>query len=226
MSPEIHNIGITVLGFIYVFSVVAILDYFVIKGFSQDLARKVVHIAAGSWLIFWPLYDSGHWTKYLNITPALLWTILLVVKGFTAKEDDKALKTMTRTGNRGELLKGPLYFTLVMNIMGTFFYYSAGAIVAMGFLGWGDGMAPIIGKRFGVHKYKVLSQKSLEGSLAFLIFGLFGAFLFNFLLSGDVDLNFLIICAVVSVIVEGISPKDLDNLLIPFSILLIYFLYY
>lgn len=35
---------------------------------------------------------------------------------------------MTRTGDRRELLKGPLYFTLVMNIMG--------ALLSMGFLGW------------------------------------------------------------------------------------------
>jgi len=67
MSPELYNIFITVLGLVYVFGIVGLMDYAVKKGLAQDISRKIVHIAAGSWLIFWPLYDSTHWTKYLNI---------------------------------------------------------------------------------------------------------------------------------------------------------------
>lgn len=201
------------------------MDFFVKKGFSQDLSRKIVHIAAGSWLIFWPLFDISDWTKYLNIAPALLWTVLLLVKGFTAKPDDKAIKTMTRTGDRGELLKGPLYFTMVMNIAGTFLLYSPASIAAMGFLGWGDGMAPVIGKKFGKHKYNVISEKSFEGSLAFFVFGLLGAFFFNLILLGKADFEFLLICAFITTIVEGLSPKDFDNILIPLSVLLLYYIY-
>lgn len=84
MNPVLQNIIVTIGGLVYVFGVVAIMDFAVKKGFPQDLSRKVVHIAAGSWLIFWPLYNPDHWTKYLNITPALIWTILLLIKGFTA----------------------------------------------------------------------------------------------------------------------------------------------
>ncbi len=225
MSPAFHNILITIFAFIYVFAVVGIMDFFVKKGFSQDLSRKIVHIAAGSWLIFWPLFDISDWTKYLNIAPALLWTVLLLVKGFTAKPDDKAIKTMTRTGDRGELLKGPLYFTMVMNIAGTFLLYSPASIAAMGFLGWGDGMAPVIGKKFGKHKYNVISEKSFEGSLAFFVFGLLGAFFFNLILLGKADFEFLLICAFITTIVEGLSPKDFDNILIPLSVLLLYYIY-
>jgi len=47
MSSLIQNILIAALSLIYVFSVVGLMDYTVKKGFSQDLSRKVVHIAAG-----------------------------------------------------------------------------------------------------------------------------------------------------------------------------------
>ena len=223
MSPELYNIFITVLGLVYVFGIVGLMDYAVKKGLAQDISRKIVHIAAGSWLIFWPLYDSTHWTKYLNILPAFIWTVLLLVKGFTAKPDDQAVKTMTRTGNRKELLKGPFYFTLVMNIMGTLFFYSPAAITSMAFLGWGDGMAPVFGRRFGKHKYNFLSEKSLEGSLAFFIFGFCGAFVFNLILLGAVNIPMLLICAVITTIIEGLSPKDVDNIIIPMACMIVYY---
>ncbi len=225
MNPALHNIIITLASLIYVFGIVAIMDFAVKKGFPQDLSRKVVHIAAGSWLIFWLLYDSTHWTKYLNITSSFLWTILLMLKGFTATPDDKAVKTMTRTGNRKELLRGPLYFTLVMNLFGTMFYSTPYALTAMGFLTWGDGLAPVVGTRYGKHSYKVFSNKTVEGSLAFLVFGLFGAYFFNTIFGFQVDYLFLLSCAIIVTIVEGFSPKDLDNILIPLAVFIVYLLF-
>lgn len=202
------------------------MDLAVKKGFPQDLSRKVVHVAAGSWLIFWLAYDSSHWTKYLNITAAFIWTILLLVKGFTAKPDDKAVKTMTRTGDRRELLRGPLYFTLVMDLLGTVFYSTPFALTAMGFLTWGDGLAPVVGSRYGKHAYKVFSNKTIEGSITFFVLGLAGAVLFNMLFGKSINLEFMLLCAVVATIVEGISPRDLDNILIPLTIYLLYLFYY
>jgi dolichol kinase len=223
MDPLIHNSLITIVALIYVFSVVGIMDYAVKKGFPQDISRKVVHIAAGSWLVFWPLYNANHWSKYLNITPALVWTILLIIKGLTALPDDKAVLTMTRTGDRKELLRGPLYFTIIMNLMGTYFFYSPIALTSMGLLGWGDGLAPLFGKKLGKHKYNLFVEKSIEGSAAFFIFGLFGAILFNSIFFDAINLPLIIICAVSAAIVEALSPKDIDNLLIPLVCIIVYF---
>lgn len=223
MNPIIQNLLATLIGLVYVFSVVGIMDFAVKKGFPQDISRKIVHIAAGSWLIFWPLYDLTHWSRYLNIAPAFIWTLLLLIKGFTAKPDDKAVKTMTRTGDRRELLKGPLYFTLVMNLMGTLFLYSPVALTSMGFLGWGDGLAPVFGNRFGKLKFNFLSEKSVEGSITFLIFGLLASILFNYFFFLRVDLMLLLICAGLTTLVEALSPKDMDNILIPLACIVFYY---
>lgn len=222
MSPLLHNILIASLGLVYVFAVVGIMDFAVKKGFPQDISRKVVHIAAGSWLIFWPLFDASHWSKYLNIAPALIWTVLLLIKGFTASPDDQAVKTMTRTGDRRELLRGPLYFTIVMNVMGTIFFYDALALTAMGILGWGDGLAPVFGKRIGKNKYNIVTEKSIEGSAAFFVFGLFGALLFNYFIGGEIIFPLIILSVIFATIVEALSPKDLDNILIPVTVYLVY----
>ncbi len=226
MTPFLYNIIITVLGIAYVFAVVGFMDYLVKNfKFPQDLSRKIVHIAAGSWLIIWLFYDNTHWSKYLNIAPAFIWTVLLLIKGFTADSDDDAVKTMTRTGDRAELLRGPLYFTIVMCIMGTVYYNTSYALTTMGILGWGDGLAPVFGKHFGKHKFNILSEKSLEGSAAFLIFGFLGALLFNSLFTANIDFTFLFFISIAATLIEVISPKDLDNLLIPISIGMMYVLY-
>ncbi|NIQ08051.1 MAG: phosphatidate cytidylyltransferase, partial [Candidatus Korarchaeota archaeon] len=52
------------------------MDKFVDKGFPQDLARKIIHIAAGSWIWVWPLLVPDHWSYLFNITVAVLWTLL------------------------------------------------------------------------------------------------------------------------------------------------------
>lgn len=224
MSPALINIITAVLSVVYVFAVVAVMDFFVKKGFPQHISRKVVHICAGSWLIFWIFFEPNHWTKYLNIAPAAVWFILLLIKGFTAAPDDDAVKTMTRTGDRKELLKGPLYFTIVMMIMGTVFFDKYIAAVSMGILGFGDGLAPLFGKYWGKHKFTIFTEKTFEGSLSFLFFGILGASILSFILFGEVRFYLIITATVVSTIIEAFSPKDIDNLLIPVVCLLIFYI--
>jgi dolichol kinase len=147
--------------------------------------------------------------------------ILLFQKGFFAEPDDEAVKTMTRTGDRKELLRGPLYFTIVMNILGTVFFLSPAAAVTMGILGWGDGLAPYFGKKYGKHTYNFVTRKSVEGSIAFLVFGFLGAVLFSLIIFGELKLVFLLISLFASVLVEALSPGDLDNILIPLTCMII-----
>lgn len=223
MTTYVYNLLITLLALVYVFGIVALMDFLVKKGLSPEISRKIIHIAAGSWLVFWLLYDPSHWTKYLNVFPAFLWTILLLYKGFFSKPGDKAVQTMTRTGDRKELLRGPLYFTIVMTIMGTIFYSSPIALTAMGFLGWGDGLAPVIGKKFGKIKYNIVTEKTIEGSFAFLFFGFFGAVLFHYLIIGKFHPFEILFCGIFVTIAEAFSPKDFDNLIVPATIIILYF---
>ncbi|HET54315.1 MAG TPA: phosphatidate cytidylyltransferase [Ignavibacteria bacterium] len=227
MSPLFYNIVITIVGIAYVFTVVGVMDFLVKKkNFPQDISRKIVHIAAGSWLIFWLFFDDSHWSKYFNIAPAFIWTVLLIIKGLTADSNDEAVKTMTRTGDRRELLKGPLYFTLVMCLMGTVYYKTPLALTAMGVLAWGDGLAPIFGKRYGKNKYYIFAEKSLQGSAAFLLLGFLGAVLFNVLFYDSIDFGFILVAVIIATIVEAFSPRDADNILIPLVIIVAYSIYF
>ena len=221
LSVVWHNALVTLLTFVYVFSVPPLMDYLVTNhSLPRDISRKITHICAGSAIFFLYFYKGSDWSHYLNITVFAVWTILLIQKGLFAADDDQAVKTMTRTGNKRELLKGTLYFVVVAMICGTFYYKQPAGILAMAMLGWGDGLAPIIGTRLGKMKYHILSDKSVEGSLAFLL-GSIGAGLFftNLIVPGEVSMQKIVIIAVIATIAEGVSPKEVDNITIPVAVI-------
>jgi phytol kinase len=220
LSPLWNNALIAFLMIIYVFGLVALLDFCVAKlGLAPDLSRKITHIGAGCLVLFLALFDDSDWTKYLNITILVIWFALLIQKGLFADANDDAVKTMTRTGDRAELLRGPLYFVIVSIVCATVFYKTFAGVAAMGFLTFGDGLAPVVGTRIGRLKYQILSPKSLEGTLTMLVAGVFGAMLFVWLVvPQELNVARIVTLGIVATIAEGVSPRELDNFLIPIAV--------
>ena len=198
------------------------MDYLVTNhSLPRDISRKITHICAGSAIVFLPLFIDAGWSHYLNITVFAVWTVLLIQKGLFAADDDQAVKTMTRTGDKRELLKGTLYFVIVAMICGTLYYKQFAGVLAMAMLGWGDGLAPIIGTRYGKLKYRVLSDKSVEGSLAFLLGAIFAGMFFVWLIVPELfDAGKIVTIAIIATIAEGVSPKEVDNITIPVAVIL------
>ena len=222
LNPFIQNLIVTALTFIYVFGLVAIMNFCVTRlKLSQDISRKITHIGAGSLIGFLPLYNDLHWSKYLNVTIFVVWIILLIQKGLFASDDDEAVKTMTRNGDKSELLKGPLYFVIVATICGTLFYKTFPGIMAIATLGWGDGIAPIVGSRYGRLKFEVLSSKSVEGSLSMLLAAFVASTFFVWLIiPSELNITRILLLSAIATVVEACSPKEIDNLLIPSVVIL------
>ncbi len=222
MSPLVQNLIVTALTFIYVFGLVAVMNFCVTRfNLPQDISRKLTHIGAGSLIGFLALYNDLHWSKYLNVTIFVVWIILLIQKGLFASDDDEAVKTMTRNGHKSELLKGPLYFVIVATICGTVFYKTFPGIMAIATLGWGDGIAPIVGSRYGKLKYEVLSSKSVEGSLSMLIAAFAASVFFVWLIiPNELNIVRILLLSTIATVVEACSPKEIDNLLIPSVVIL------
>ncbi|WP_294347680.1 phosphatidate cytidylyltransferase [Prosthecochloris sp.] len=216
-----HNTLVAALSLVYVFSVPPLLDYLVTNHkLSRDISRKITHICAGSVIVFLPLFQDGHWTQYLNVSLFVIWGMLFLQKGFFAAEDDQAIKTMTRTGDRRELLKGTLYFAIVGIICGTVYYKQVPGILAMAILGWGDGLAPIVGMKLGKMKYKAFCEKTVEGSLAFFAGSALAGMFFVWLIVPEAfNLSTILIIALAATILEGLSPKEVDNILIPLAVI-------
>lgn len=82
---------------------------------DQNTSRKLVHTLAGPlFIVTWPLFSSASYAQYIAaVVPALNIARLLLV-GYGWREDRRAVAAMSRTGDAKELLRGPLYYTLVL----------------------------------------------------------------------------------------------------------------
>ena len=75
----------------YVKAVVGFCDLCVSrKLLAPKISRKLIHIAAGSWIIFWPCFDVSHWTWKLNVLVPAVYTIQLFVKGAILRNPNTA----------------------------------------------------------------------------------------------------------------------------------------
>ena len=218
-----HNVFVAFLTFVYVFSVPPLMDYLVTNhNLSRDISRKITHICAGTVIIFLPLFQDGHWSQYLNVSVYVVWALLFIQKGLFASDDDQAIKTMTRTGDKRELLRGTFYFVIVGIICGTVYYKQFAGVLAMAVLGWGDGLAPIIGMKLGKMKYRVFCEKTVEGSLAFFAGSLLAGMFFVWLIvPAAFSFSTILVIAIIATVLEGISPREIDNIIIPTAVILL-----
>ena len=134
-------------------------------------------------------------------------------------KQDADVRTMSRTGEPYELLLGPLFFTIVMDVVGIYFFRTQVGALMMAALGVGDGVAPIAGAR-GTHKYTLLGRpKTLEGSAACLVGCMIGSIVFLSLLGmPPIDLVDNAKLALLATVVEAVSPPDVDNFLMPLAV--------
>jgi phytol kinase len=102
-------------------------------------------------------------------------------------------------------------------------------IVAVGMLplAYGDGLGAVIGRKFGRHPYRIIDKKSIEGSLAVFagtaVALVVGMVYYGVPLQDAAWMSAAI--GLVIMVVEGVTPKGLDNLAIPLSAVVLFLLF-
>jgi len=202
-----------IIGLLLVYAYVAILILIsekVLKSYP-NLSRKFLHIMVGNILFILPLFTSREVITFLAAAPFILLTFLI--------SPYSPLKIKNRVSASGHGF-GLVYYAISWTIL-AFFFYNQPWIIAVGIaaMSYGDGMAALIGERFGKRKYNISGDvKSLEGSLAMfivLIISLSGVLLYYNVLPSNILI--IIAVALVATVFEGITPKGLDNLSACFS---------
>ena len=102
------------------------------------------------------------------------------------------------------------------------------ALIVIGCLAGGDGFADIIGRKFGKWKYNFGgSEKSMEGSIGMFLGSLLFCLLLVTMLGFEVSawniatfIVPLVIISFIAMVIEAISPKNLDNWTITISVVL------
>lgn len=191
---------------------------------TPQLSRKIIHIGTGPlFVLCWPLFSDAFSARFFAALVPLIITLQFIAIGVGWLQDPAAVQAMTRTGNPKEILRGPLYYGLVFVICTVVFWRTSPVgIMALMLMCGGDGLADIIGRRFGTQKLPFNVEKSWAGSAAMLggsicfAFGMLVWFNHLRLFTTPLDLGGTVIVvgaiALAATFVEALPLRDIDNL--------------
>jgi phytol kinase len=179
---------------------------------QPEIVRKVVHIGTGNVILLAWLLQLPAWVGILSAIVAGIVTLV-----------SYRLPILPGVNSVGRKSLGTFFYAVSIGMVSAVFwplelpYYGVIGILIMA---WGDGMAAIIGQRFGKHPYLILGNtKSWEGTLTML--GVSYAIVSIVLLSvhGNIWQTWVvgIPVAIAATAIESIAQWGLDNLTVPLS---------
>lgn len=200
-----------------------------LRHISRKSSRKFLHIMIGNLPFVIPFFT-------VNIFPTLIAASFILVTFLASPFSifgniGKKLKGLADITEEGHQL-GLVFYAISYTFLALFFtpkpYVIAAGILPMAY---GDAAASMVGEKYGRRKYKLVAEKSLEGSAAmFLVtFASFGASLVFFSVLYPLSLLdkglAVLAVATVATLVEGFSPMGFDNLTVPAFSVLTFLLY-
>jgi dolichol kinase len=210
---------------------------------STNVTRKVIHIfVAPIGLIAWMLFSGGVSSRWLALLVPVLFALLFLAIGTGKIVNEDFVKSMSRTGDPRELLGGTLYYVLMFCVVTILWFYvpvtgiagaTPAAVVIVGCVAGGDGLADVIGRKYGGEKKFGVggAEKTLIGSVGMFI----GSFLFSYILTFmfSIEAGFdmvallipILVISLIATIVEAITPKGLDNLTVPIAVIILIVLF-
>ncbi|KAL5214897.1 hypothetical protein ABZP36_004049 [Zizania latifolia] len=203
---------------------------------EQNLSRKIVHVLSGFlFMSSWPLFSNSTQARFFAAIVPLLNCVRLLTYGLRLSTDEALVKSVTREGKPEELLRGPLYYVIVLLIIVLVFWRESPiGIASLSMMSGGDGFADIVGRRYGSLKLPFNKKKSWIGSISMFISGFLLStlmlFYFSclgyFRVSWDLAIGNLAVVAFAATVVECIPVTDVvdDNISVPLATMLVAFL--
>lgn len=191
------------------------------KIIDKSFSRKVIHIGTGPiFVLCWMIFPDDSISRYLAALVPFLIVLQLFLVGKGKIKDRTSILSMARSGEKTELLRGPLLYGIVFVLITIFFWKTIHAVVALMILCGGDGIADLVGSRLRTARLPWTRNKTIAGSVAMFLGGLLLVFVIillvneNFLLQLNVwnIILPLFLISFVATIVESITPSDWDNL--------------
>lgn len=186
-------------------------------GISSESMRKVVHIGVSNW-----------WFLNLHYFTSIAWAVIgpicfiIVNSLFTLCDWGKHVGLDDRKRNWG-LVYFPV--TLLILVVGMYrgVFTPLATTIAVMVMGWGDGLAAMIGAKWGRKKIKAL-DKTYLGCLTMGVVSFIAAAL-PLAASSSLSVGMILLSSffvgVVAMVVEALTPWGLDNITVPFAVLLV-----
>lgn len=164
----------TLLTFVIALAFLRLMDFFAQRGWIESkLSRKFIHIGTGPiFVLCWLMFPDMTLSRWLAALVPFAITVQFALVGLGILQDEASVQAMSRTGDRREILRGPLFYG-IMFVMLTILYWkdSPIGITALMMMCGGDGIADIIGRRVKSPKLAWSREKSLAGLLSVFIGG-------------------------------------------------------
>lgn len=170
-----------------------------------ELKRQSFHLTVGliiALIVFF--YDK------IFVLAAIVFAVIFMVFLPENKLFRFLLKEFEREGRR---FNGAIFFCAGI-IFPILFLDKTTCAVIIAVFSFGDSASTIAGKFFGRHKYKIFYERSLEGSLAFILSGFIGGLIFCASPLFSLEMAFF------GALIEILAFAD-DNLLIPLFLVII-----
>ena len=136
---------------------------------NKLLSRKLIHTVAGpGFLAFWPLFGDTYASQMICAITPMVNGATLFLAGAGLRTDNNSISAISRSGDRSELLRGPLYYCIVLTLVTLLLWrHSLTSIAVTSVMCAGDGLADIVGRRYGQDRKLPWSKsKSIPGSAA------------------------------------------------------------
>jgi phytol kinase len=203
---------------------------------SSDLSRKIIHMGTGPvFVLCWPLFTEAASARFLAALVPLLITAQFVLVGLGVVRDEAAVKAMSRSGDRREILRGPLLYGIVFVVMTVVYWLDSPiGITALMLMCGGDGLADILGRRFGTARLPWSPRKSWAGFTGMLLggwafsFAVLAVFVALGIFSAPLGAYLLpvTLIAIVGTLVESLPYHDIDNITVTLAAVLLGHLLY
>ncbi|MDP5016790.1 phosphatidate cytidylyltransferase [Anabaena sp. UHCC 0187] len=177
---------------------------------EPEIIRKIVHIGTGNVILIAWWLDIP---PFVGITASVFASIITLLS--------YKFPILPGINSIGRHSLGTFFYAVSIGVLvGIFWHLHQPQYAVLGIMtmAWGDGLAALIGKRFGKHKYLAFgAQKSWEGSFTVTFISYLICVILLLITQGNIWQTWIVslIVAFIATILEAFSFLGIDNLTVP-----------
>lgn len=223
-EPLLQNLLLLLACYSYVLVIIAISSKLgTLSGLSPKPSRKFLHIMIGNLPFVIPFFTLTTFPSdfpFFVAAPFVLVTFLATPYS-PLKKIRKKLSGLSEITEEGHEL-GLVFYAISYSVLALLFsarpYIIAAGILPMAY---GDASASMIGQRYGKLRFRLLAEKTLEGSSAMFFVSAVSVMACLFFFSVYYSIAPLALLpavlgsAAIATLVEGLTPLGFDNITVP-----------
>ncbi|MCI8362667.1 MAG: hypothetical protein HFJ41_06075 [Clostridia bacterium] len=210
------NILGIIVSYIFIGIIIVFAKFF--KKIGEEASRKFIHIMLSNWwFIAMYFFENALWASIVPLS-------FVVINYISYKKN--LILVMERESQDG---LGTVYYAISLLILAIITFGITNkpeiGLCSVLIMGYGDGLAAVIGKKVKSYEYKIgNTKKTLVGSLTMFVITFITIAIYLGLTGINLWAIKSIVTAIILTIIEAVSIKGTDNITIPISACTLLFL--